>query len=77
MIQYRWTQDDELTRQELSMAFPEIFAFLERIYPRFEVDPDAAPTPAVRTSYDDLIVLTGHGYFVDFESAMIEVGAAD
>ena len=77
MIQYRWTHDDELTKQELSMYLPEIFAFLERIYPGFEVDPNATPTPAFRTSYDDRIVLTEHGYIVDLGPTRIDVGAAD
>ena len=77
MIQDRWTHDDELTRQELSMDLPEIFAFLERIYPGFEVDPNAAPTSAFRTGYYDRIALTEHGYIVDFGPTRIEVGAAD
>ena len=38
--QWRWTLGgDELTRQQLADAYPEIFAFLGEIYPEYEVEP--------------------------------------
>ena len=77
VIQWRWAADEELTRQKLSADFPEIFSFLERTYPRFEVNPNAAPTPAFRTGYADRIVLTEHGYIVDFGTRRTSIGAAD
>ena len=38
--QGRWTYiEDEFTREQLSEDFPEVFAFLEEIYPDFEPEP--------------------------------------
>ena len=50
-IQWHWAIDEELTRQKLSTDLPEIFDFLERIYPGFELGPDAAPASTLGTSY--------------------------
>ena len=37
-IQWRWDrEDDEFTREKLSVGFPEIFSFLKRIYQGWEV----------------------------------------
>ena len=75
VVQSHWSDDEELTRQKLSGDVPEIFSFLENVYPGFEVDPDADPTMS-GTSYGYRVMIGDHGYAVDFESKRVRVGSA-
>lgn len=76
VIQWHWANDETLTRRKLSMDLPEIFSFLENIYPGFEVGPDADATIS-GTSYGYRVMIEDHGYTVDFRSRRVRVGAVE